>query len=189
MFSNISAKNDLYLVGDFNINILMDNLKNKYFIDIIYSMGCRPMITRPTRYSDTLNSLIGNIFCNVNCNPIRNNILISDVSDHIPICIIYDVNYATNKLINKGKYKYIRKINDNTISSFRINITKHNWNYIYDNIDLNIIYDTFFEDLIVLYNENIPLINIKDIDNNKKPWIYNSIIKCIKLKNKLYTKV
>ena len=51
----------------------------------------------------------------------------------------------------------------------------------YDNIDLNIIYiyDTFFEYLILLYNENIPLIKIKDIDNNKKPWIYNSIIKCI----------
>ena len=28
------------------------------------------------------------------CNPIRNNIIISDVSDHFPICIIYDVNYA-----------------------------------------------------------------------------------------------
>ena len=121
MFSNISAKNYLYLVGDFNINILIDNLKNKYFIDVIYSMGCRPMITRPTRYSDTLNSLIDNIFCNVNCNSIRNNIIISDVSDHLPICIIYDVNYATNKLINKGKYKYIRKINENTISS----INKH----------------------------------------------------------------
>ena len=116
----------------------MDDFKNKYFIDFIYSLGCMPMITRPTRYSNNLNSLIENIFCNVNCNPIRNNIIISD--DHLPICIIYDVNYATNKLINKGKYKYIRKINDNTISSFRINITKHNWNYIYDNIDLNIIY-------------------------------------------------
>ena len=67
MFSNISAKNYLYLVGDFNINILMDNLTNKYFIDVIYGMGCRPMITRPTRYSYTLNSLIDNIFCNVNC--------------------------------------------------------------------------------------------------------------------------
>ena len=46
----------------------------------------------------------------------------------------------------------------------------------YDDIDLNIIYDTFFEDLIVLYNENIHLIKIKDIDNNKNPRIYNSII-------------
>ena len=35
MFNNISAKNDLYLVGDFNINILMNNLKNKYLIDVI----------------------------------------------------------------------------------------------------------------------------------------------------------
>ena len=94
MFSNISAKNDLYLVGD--LNILMDNFKNKYFIDVIYSMGCRPMITRPTRYNNNLNSLIDNILCNVNCNHIRNNIIISDVSDYLQICIIYDVNYVTN---------------------------------------------------------------------------------------------
>ena len=102
----------------------MDNLKNKYFIDVIYSIVCRPMITSPTRYSDILNSLINNIFCNVTFKPIHNNIIISDVSDHLPICIIYDVNYTQNKLINKGKYKYIRKINVNTISSFRINIKK-----------------------------------------------------------------
>ena len=44
--------------------MLMDNLKNKYCIDVIYSVGCRPMITRPTRYSDNLNSLI-DIFCNI----------------------------------------------------------------------------------------------------------------------------
>ena len=84
---------------------------------------------------------------------------------------IYDDNYAQNKLTNKCKYKYIRKINVNTISSFRINIETHNWNYIYDNIDLNIIYNQFFEDFILLYNENVPLIYIKDIDNNNKPWI------------------
>ena len=148
--------------------MLMDNLKNKYFIDVIYSMGCRPMITRPTRYSDTLNSLIDNIYSNINCNPICNNIIISDVNDNLPICIIYNGNYATNKLINKGKYKYFRTINYNNIYSFRINITNHNWNYIYDNIYLHIIYDIFFEDLILLYNENIPLIKINDIENNKK---------------------
>ena len=40
----------------------MDNLKNKYVIDVIYSMGCMSIITRPTRYSNNLNSLIYNIF-------------------------------------------------------------------------------------------------------------------------------
>ena len=70
-------------------------------------MGCSPMITRPTQYSDNLNSLIYNIFFTFN--PIRYNIIISDVSDLL-IFIIYDVNYATNKLINKVKYKYIRKL-------------------------------------------------------------------------------
>ena len=99
MFNNISAKNDLYLVGDFNINILMDNFKIKYFVDVIYSLGCRPMITRPTWYRDKLNSLI-DIFCNVTFNPIRNTIIISDVNYHLPICIIYDVNHATKVNIN-----------------------------------------------------------------------------------------
>ena len=56
-------------------------------------MGCRTMITRP-RYSDNLNSLIDNIFCNVTFKPIRINIIKIDVSDHLKIFIIYDVNYA-----------------------------------------------------------------------------------------------
>ena len=86
-----------------------------------------------------------------------------------------------NKLNNKGKYKYIRKINVNTISSFRINITKHNLNYIYDNIQLNIINDKFFENFILLYNENIPLIKIKDIDNNKKPWFTTVLLNVLKI--------
>ena len=46
-------------------------------------MGCRPMITRPARYSDNHNSLIDTIFCNVTFNPIRNTIIISDVIDHL----------------------------------------------------------------------------------------------------------
>ena len=57
-------------------------------------------------------------------NPMRNNIIISDVSYYLMICFIYDVNYATNKLNNKGKYKYIRKINVNTMYNFRFNIKK-----------------------------------------------------------------
>ena len=50
----------------------------------------------------------------------------------------------------------------------------------------DIIYDTLFEDLILLDNHNFPLIKIKVIDNNTKLWIYNIITKCIKIKN-IYT--
>ena len=70
IYNNInmfSIKNNLFLGGDFNDNILdVNNNNNKHFINTIYSMGCFPLVTRPTRYGNTINSLIDNIYCNVN---------------------------------------------------------------------------------------------------------------------------
>ena len=88
-FNMLSVKNNLFLVGDFNVNILdINNNYNKHFINTIYSMGCFPLVTRPTRYGNTINSLIDNIYCNVNEKPISNGIIISDISDHTYLCYI-----------------------------------------------------------------------------------------------------
>ena len=99
-FNMFSVSNNLFLVGDFNVNILdVNNNYNKHFINTIYSMGCFPLVTRRTRYGNTINSLIYNIYYNVNANLISNGIIISDISDHLPIYVIYDNN--NNKKIKK----------------------------------------------------------------------------------------
>ena len=39
----LSVKNNLFLVGDFNVNILdVNNYYNKHLLNTIYSMGCFP---------------------------------------------------------------------------------------------------------------------------------------------------
>ena len=44
---------DLF-VSNFNVNILIKNSNNDYFINTIFSMGCFPLVTRPTRYAIVL---------------------------------------------------------------------------------------------------------------------------------------
>ena len=84
-------------MGDFNINILINNNKIKYLLDNIYSLGCYPLITKSTRYEIHIHSLIDNIYCNCNYKPIVNNIIISDVSDHLPIYVVYECETTNYK--------------------------------------------------------------------------------------------
>ena len=135
-----------------------------------------------------INSSIHNIYCNCNYKPIVNDIIISDVSDHLPIYVVYEYE-TTNYKKNKLKYKYIRQINDTTIHHLKDSIIKHNWDYIYTDNTIDYIFNKFNVDLIRLYNEKCPIIQIKDNKKIKKPWIYSNLIKCINKKNKLYINI
>ena len=56
----------MYLVGDMNINILNyeNHTDTNGFLDLMYSKGMYPVITRPTRITKTSSTLIDNIFIN-----------------------------------------------------------------------------------------------------------------------------
>ena len=158
-------------MGDFNFNILINNNKIKYFLDNIYSLCCYPLIIKSTRYGIHINSSIDNIYCNCNYNPIVNDIIISDVCDHLHIYVVYECD-TTNYKKNKLNYKYIRQINDTTINNLKDSIIKHNWDYIYTYNTIDYIFNKFNVDLIKLYNDKCPIIQIKDNKKIKKPWIY-----------------
>ena len=57
---------DLFIIGDCNVNILIKNSR-------IISMGCFPLVTRPTRYGNSINSLIDNIYCNITYKSVSRN--------------------------------------------------------------------------------------------------------------------
>ena len=140
-FSDVSVKGDLFLVGDFNVNILTKNSNSNYFIDTIFSMGCFPLVTRPTRYCNSINSLIDNIYCNLTYKPVSNGIVFSDIGDHLPIFVIYDISNKSNTKYNT--YKYIRKFSINYIRK-----------YIYSDMDLELVYDKLIIDLVELFKLN-----------------------------------
>ena len=82
---NQSKIYDLMLCGDFNIDLLNKDCNNSTsFLNPMYSLSLLPIISTPTRITDNSATLIYNFFINEPCN-FESSIIISDISDHIPI--------------------------------------------------------------------------------------------------------
>ena len=52
---------------------------------MMFSLGLYPLIDKPTRITDHSATLIDNIFTNELDSKINSGLLISDISDHLPI--------------------------------------------------------------------------------------------------------
>ena len=86
------------IAGDYNINLLVNNVHTdtSAFVDNIFSQLFIPVISRPTRYSNNNSTLIDNIIVNSFSDNCTSGILLSDISDHLPIFHIHDGNVIAN---------------------------------------------------------------------------------------------
>ena len=60
-----------------------------HVINILISLGLNPIITKPSRINNITSTLIDNIYTNYNHVPISNGLLYNDISDYLPIFVIY----------------------------------------------------------------------------------------------------
>ena len=75
----------VYIMGDYNINLLNvhTHISTADFIDMMYAYSFFSLITKPTRVTGNIATLIDNIFCNdVDCLDMMNGIFYNDISDH-----------------------------------------------------------------------------------------------------------
>ena len=76
--------------GDYNINLLRQDMLEGTgnFVNSLYGNSLVPLVTRPTLFGKTPSTLIDNIITNkCNYNAVCG-LLITDVSDHLPIVYI-----------------------------------------------------------------------------------------------------
>ena len=87
-----NKKQDLFLCGDFNTNLL-DYTSHSVinFVNNLFGLGIFPLIDKPTRITRLTASLIDNIFTNVLNKNITSGIFITDVSDHFPVFYYFRV--------------------------------------------------------------------------------------------------
>ena len=159
------------VVGDFNINLLQINEREKFseFFDMMCTNSFFPKITLPTRYGTHSCSLIDQMFCKVPHQQeidISSSIIISRISDHFP-CI---VNLRTpGEGRKQEKLIYTRIINDSAINDFheelsRLDIpSRLNANLL---SDPNIDYGKFEEVLCASFNKHFPEKRIKLINTS-----------------------
>lgn len=174
------------ICGDFNINLL--NVSNHTgsleFLDLMYSRGLYPTITRPSRITSSCATLIDNIFLNIIDKNVKSGLLINDTTDHLPIFVTYLCEIKTNK--DKSS-KVIRLRTEERLNRFKDALMKEQWDNVYSTNNVNKAYELFVEKYLWLYNKNCPIKTMNNrARNNKKPWLTKGISKACKKKNKLY---
>jgi endonuclease/exonuclease/phosphatase family metal-dependent hydrolase len=110
-----------YLMGDFNIDLFKSescDYSNR-FLEQLFTSSYFPLITKATRVTHHTTTLIDNIFTN-NIEKINDSIIIlSDLSDHLPIVHSYNTNVFHNIIQqNSNSYMYKRIINKTNILLF-----------------------------------------------------------------------
>jgi hypothetical protein len=175
----------LYFIGDFNVNLL--NIENHSssaeFLEMFYSTGTLPLITKPTRIQQQSKTLIDNIFSNsiLNYNTI-NGILHTDISDHFPIFTLC-LDTETKDVMSTNKS---RDFSHKNMNMWDKKVKEFNWNHILSISDCQSAFSYFHANIIAMFNECFPIKVNKSVYSVRKKWLSYGLKNSIKLKNKLY---
>ena len=188
----VSLNVEVNLAGDFNINLL--NIKNKdtasNFFNTITAHGFFPEITLPTRFTDRKGTLIDNFFCKVLETSLKSSpgILMGKFSDHQPYFTSFDL-----KPLHDSPHMFITisKHSPEALINFRNELESCD---LIDKIDISLGDNpndnyTKLQDILIKLKEKYLPNKTKKISkqkHKKTPWITQSIVKSINLKNRLY---
>ena len=187
----ISRENKIiYLLGDYNINLLNTDLhaQTSNFIDILYSHHLFPLITKPTRSVGGRGTLIDNIFTNDFHESFKHcqGLLYCDISDHLPV---FHINTSMTISLPKDMYIWQRKYSDSSKCEFANACKNINWENVLIQNDAQIAYSQFRSNILTLYDRFFPSQKVKHtVYKCRQPWLTTALKTSIKIKNKLYIK-
>ena len=177
---------EITLTGDFNLNLLKydDDPIVRMFLNVLYSFSLFPVISKPTRITDTSASLLDNIFVKTPINYTAGS-LISDLSDHFPVFCVF--NNLFDRKISSSQISFShRKINVASLTSLYNALNSYDFSDIVSCSDVNIAIARLDNVLFENFNIFCPLVN-KTVSpkNVNKPWISRDIISHIKRRQNL----
>ena len=114
---NLVKQNTCYIFGDFNLNLYnpSSNHVNNY-LDIVFSSGLFPLISRATHFMGRNPTCIDHILCNDVLSVIMTGVLFYNVTHHMPVFTLFslDENKINSAFLNKPRVL----LNEHTLSSF-----------------------------------------------------------------------
>ena len=140
-----------YLMGDYNINLLNYSLPSD-FVDLMHSHSFISLINRPTRITENSATLIDNIFVNKPNLSSFQDILVTDISDHLPIIYI-DTKCPP---INNDDFIYRRNLSQRNEHAVRLALANLSWEEICHETDMQRTFSKFHSKCLCLYNIHFP---------------------------------
>ena len=185
-----SQKKKCFLMGDINSDLLRveENRHTNDVLNYMFSSSFYPLISRPTRITSTSATLIDNIFVNSLEDSFTSGLLLTDISDHLPIFqITTTIANAYTTPIKETKH---RQITSETLALLNQKLKCESWKEVYREENPQYAYTTFYKILYNAFDQTVPLMRQKIRLPCKKPrqtpWITKEILAARKLKNKLY---
>ena len=175
-----------YITGDFNLDLAKcdTNSDAQSFLDLMHSNSLIPLINKPTRTTDTSETIIDNIFCNNLGGRNKSGILLNDVSDHFPIFCSIDTHHSQPPVAN-STYTY-RSYNEESKQAFVARIQSADWNPVFGSECAQNAYSSFAATVSDIYLNCFPLKQKRNTKTTQNPWMTRGLKKSIKKKNKLY---
>ena len=153
-------------------------------VDIMYTNLLFPLITLPTRITSFTATIIDNIFTNDLENYSFSGLILSDISDHLPI---FSMSYEIFRERDEASYIEYRDKSAKNIFNFRNCLSHFNWYDLEDISDPQKGYLSFLNKFNELFNNCFPIKRIKKRKcTTKKPWLSKGLLKSIGKKNRLY---
>jgi len=145
-------KNATYdILGDFNINLFNSKLCEDFFENSLCN-GLLPIITRPTRITESTSSLIDNILTNDPTNT-QCYIMPSTISDHFHVIL----SRSTIKQKSKTLESLYRPISDENIECLKEQLSNFNWNTILSSNDPYYVSDQFLKTIQTSFENACPV--------------------------------
>ena len=175
------------LMGDFNINAINPGSREDDFITALQCMQFQQLIEVPTRVHNISRSLIDHVYANFSSKCVNSGTIDTDISDHFPIYAIFEdelKKQSYKQKIFKRNYRYYNKV------SFCEELSAQDWSNIENGTNVNDAYDTFLQTFGTICDKHAPILKcfVKQ-KGARNPWITKAILKSIRRKHKLYSKM
>ena len=177
--------NDIYVIGDFNLDLLKhaNNVHICEFINLMYSFSLFPLVTKPTRVTNTTASLIDHIWTTQFETNTKNYIIHNDTTDHFPVLSQFRIQ-NTNTTATEFTYK--RCYTSVACDNFANEVAKLDWSPVIQSVCPNASYNTFFNYFNFLYQKHFL---VKQVPINRKyelkPYITTALKNSIREKHRL----
>ena len=177
-------KKRLIIMTDQNINVMNDNhVASIEVLDLMMHFNMLPLITLPTRVTNTSSTLIDNVYVGNELYPKKSFLLEVDYSDHYP-CFVEFYGTSLIKLDTIEEYQ-TRKINQEKIDKFKFDLL---------NVDLPVdctdeVITAYVSHIQSSFEKHMPLeykTNRRQICSDA--WFDKTLLDKIKAKNKSYKK-
>ena len=179
---------DIQIVSDSNIDMLQyqNHTHTRTYIDTLLTHGQLPLITLPTRITATTATVIDHISTSKKADSYDSGIIISSLSDHLPV---FYIKYSHVNRASPKEFKS-RKINSKTIPEFENLLQSTDWTNVTTENRPKEAFQSFFDALGNCVDRAFPETIVKTNQklNPINPWMTNALMTSRKSKEKLGSK-